>query len=713
MPLVSVLLAVHNDEAFVRAAVESTLRQTLGDLELIVIDDASTDATPALLSDLSDDRVAVITNNEQLGLAASLNRGLERARGRYVARLDADDVAFPERLEVQVARLAGDARVAIVGSAVLDIDEQGRPGTLHRAPMSPRAVRWLALFSSPFFHPTIIVDRDQLAAHDLSYDASYLESEDYDLWTRLFEFGEGANVGEPLVLKRVHAQQASQRRGELQQSFQQEIALRQLAAIAPELSSMEAEGAWAVGSGRGRGDPEAFQRVLSVFERRHGIDAEVRELAARALLAAGAKGRALALGVAPLARLAARSVQRRASERVVHRRARSWLTDLDGASAAARVVFVSPEPTPYRAPLLDRIAAHPEVDLTVVYAARTVAGRTWSVDLKHQATYLNGLRVPGLQRVFRHDYPLTPGIRRALSRAHPDLVVVSGWSTFASQAGTAWARAHRVPIALLVESHDLGPRAGWRRRVKRAVVPAMVRAADTYLVVGSLARESLVSYGAPVRRVRVFANTVDVDAWARRATELRDRRADLRASLGVEQEDVVVLSVARLVRDKGLETLVRGAAATGDQRLAIAVAGSGPQKRELERRSDELGVRLYLLGDLSQEAVAEAYVAADVFALLSLHEPWGVVVNEAAASGLPLVLSDRVGAAYDLLRDGENGFLVPAEDVAATAAALQRLANDPALRQRAGSRSQELVAGWGYGPSVENFLAAVREATAR
>jgi len=99
-----------------------------------------------------------------------------------------------------------------------------------------------------------------------------------------------------------------------------------------------------------------------------------------------------------------------------------------------------------------------------------------------------------------------------------------------------------------------------------------------------------------------------------------------------------------------------------------------------------------------------------VFALLSEREPWAVVVNEAAACGLPLVLSDRVGAAHDLLRDRENGFLVGAGDVDAASTALRRLAADPTLRHAYGARSRELAQDWGYGPSVAGFLAAVREA---
>jgi glycosyltransferase involved in cell wall biosynthesis len=701
VPLVSVLLAVHDDDRFVRLAVESVLRQTLTDLELIVIDDASTDDTPALLSTVADRRLVPIANEEQLGLAASLNRGLDRASGRYIARLDADDLALPERLDLQVAHIGSASELAVVGSAVLDLDEHGRTGRLHRNPFGPRGVRWLALFSSPFFHPTVLVDREALEERELRYDTGFLESEDYELWSRLLENAEGANLAEPLVLKRVHPRQASLRRSDLQISFQRQVALREIARVAPDLSTAEAECAWAFGSGRaGREGADAYLAVLEAFERRYGADSEVRGLAARSL------------GRFP-PRPVLRSVRRRVDERGARRRAQAWLGSLADQSGTVRVAVVSPEPTPYRSPLFDRVAARSEVDLTVIYAATTVAGRTWSVQPHHRAVFLGGLRAPGLRRLLRHDYPVTPGIGRALRRARPDVVVVSGWSTFASQAAIAWSRARRVPFALLVESHDLGPRATWRRRVKRTVVPRLVRGAASFLAVGSLARDSLVSHGAPAERVRVFANTVDLDLWEERAGRLAARRPELRAELGAGEEDVVVLSVGRLTAEKGFDALVRAAAAVADRRLILAIAGSGPEEAALKELAGELGVRLHLLGDLPESRVAEAYVAGDVFALLSLHETWGVVVNEAAASGLPLVLSDRVGAASDLLRDGENGFLVPAAHVDAAAEALSKLASDEELRRALGDRSRELVAGWGYEPSIENFVAAVREATAR
>jgi glycosyltransferase involved in cell wall biosynthesis len=525
---------------------------------------------------------------------------------------------------------------------------------------------------------------------------------------------EGANLREPLVLKRVHAAQASLRQGELQSSFQRQVALREIARVAPKLSSREVELAWQFGTGRASSAEaaSAYLELLNVFERLHGIDREARDAAVRALLGAGHVSRALRLGVAHPGRLAVRGARRRLRARRIRPSAASWLAELD-SSRDLRVVVVSPEPTPYRSPLFDRIAGTNGIDLTVIYAAATVADRTWSVHTQHQTEFLSGRRVPGMQRLLRHEYPVTPGIGQALTRADPDVVVVSGWSTFASQAAVLWSRRHRVPYILLVESHDAGPRAGWRRGVKGAVVPRLVDGAANVLVVGTAARQSMIDRGARPEDVRIFANTVDLEAWSDRAAELARDREALRGEAGLRPDDVVVLSVGRLVPDKGMDTLVRAVAASGDKRLRAVLVGGGSGRIALEALARELSVVLRTTGDLPQHELAKEYVRADVFALLSLHETWGVVVNEAAVSGLPLVLSERVGAARDLIREGENGFVVPASDVQAAAQALAQLAGDPDRRRSFGTSSRELVSSWSYEASVESFLGAVRAAIAR
>ena len=593
-------------------------------------------------------------------------------------------------------------------------------------PTGAGAVRWAALFSSPFFHPSVLVDRDLLERNGLRYDTSFEESEDYELWSRLLDVADGDNLPDPLVLYRVHAAQASQRRRELQRECQLRVARRRIADLAPELSAGEVELAWRVGSadaidpGESEAAADAYLALLAAFERRDGAGAraqaarDVARVATHA--AAGSRARLTARALRLDPGLPTRTLARRRDRRnaaSTRREAEGWLRRLsNGQVAPIRVAAVFPEPTPYRAPLLDRVAASSEIDLTVIYAAGTVADRTWRVEPKHRAVFLRGLRLPGAQRVLHHDYPVTPGVVGALMDAQPDVVVISGWSTFAAQAAITWCGIKDIPYLLVVESHDEGPRAGWRRTVKGTVVPPIVERAAGLLVTGTLARDSMIARGAHPERVRVFANTIDVEDFGEQADRLAGRRAELRRTLEAEPEDVVVLSVARLAPEKGLDVLVRAVAAADDPRLVLVVAGEGPERARLTELAGELSVRLTLAGDVDWERIVELYVAADVFALLSEREPWAVVVNEAAACGLPLVLSDRVGAAHDLLRDGENGALVRAGDVDAAAQSLRELAADPELRRAQGARSRELARDWGYGPSVEGFLEAVREAVA-
>ena len=174
-----------------------------------------------------------------------------------------------------------------------------------------------------------------------------------------------------------------------------------------------------------------------------------------------------------------------------------------------------------------------------------------------------------------------------------------------------------------------------------------------------------------------------------------------------------MLSVARLAPEKGHDTLIAAAALLADPRVVVLLAGGGPERERLEALAAELGARLVVLPELSWERIVERYAIADVFALLSRHEPWGVAVNEAAACGLPLVLSDRVGAAFDLLEEGRNGVLVPAGDPHAAADALEALVADPERRSTAGAASRELMRGWGYEPSIENLVRVARRVAGR
>ena len=204
-PLVTVLMSTHNDLSFLPEAVDSILAQTLTDFEFLIVDDGSTDGSGAYLAGLRDPRVRVLRNAANEGLTRSLNRGLNEAAGRYVARMDADDVALPGRLARQVEFLEANPELGLLGTARVLIDEAGGEVAGGPAVCGSLRVRWKMLLGNAFAHPTVMLRRSALERHGLRYDESFRTAQDYELWTRLLCHTGGDNLDEPLLRYRLRA----------------------------------------------------------------------------------------------------------------------------------------------------------------------------------------------------------------------------------------------------------------------------------------------------------------------------------------------------------------------------------------------------------------------------------------------------------------------------------------------------------------------------
>lgn len=186
-PRVSVLMGVYNAERYLREAVDSLLEQSFVDYEIVAVDDGSTDRSAELLAGYDDPRLRIVRNEENLGLPRTLNVALAAARGRLIARLDADDLAEPRRLERQVAEMADRPEIDVLGTWTTEIDEHGEEIGSFSYPPSEALIRWGMARTNVVYHPTVIMRREILDVVG-GYDEVEF-AEDYDLFTRILIHG--------------------------------------------------------------------------------------------------------------------------------------------------------------------------------------------------------------------------------------------------------------------------------------------------------------------------------------------------------------------------------------------------------------------------------------------------------------------------------------------------------------------------------------------
>jgi glycosyltransferase involved in cell wall biosynthesis len=346
-----------------------------------------------------------------------------------------------------------------------------------------------------------------------------------------------------------------------------------------------------------------------------------------------------------------------------------------------RCAIVAPVPVPYRTPLFERLAARGRIAPRVIYLAGGQPGWDQRSDwFAAPGDYDSEvLRSWQRRRSGRTPLMVARGLGAALDRADPEVVVSSEYGPATWRALT-WCRRHGRRLVIMSELTPWSDPmlSGLQRRIHRLLAPRV----NGFVVFSSQGVERLQRLGVARERIEVSIQSADLEP----VLAARAARAP-RASGG----PVRVLSVGRLVPDKNLVALVQAfhdAGFVADE-AELELCGTGAQDVELSALAERLGVPLRLHGYIAPEELPGLYLEADVLALVSTYEPFGVTVREAAAAGLPLICSVRAGAAGDVAVEGENALLVDPTDSAAIAAALGRLVRDADLRARlaAGSRA--------------------------
>ncbi len=386
-----------------------------------------------------------------------------------------------------------------------------------------------------------------------------------------------------------------------------------------------------------------------------------------------------------------------------------------------KLTVVMTHPVQYYAPWFRYIEERcPEIELSVLYATQPTPEQqgigfdrpfVWDVSLTE------GYRCRILRQALGENNSRhgefwkmdVPEIGRAVCDSKPDVVLITGWQSPTLLRALWTCKRRGIPVLYRGDTNLANAHPGLRRFAWTARTWFLLRLFDGYLSVGIRAREYLRHFYVPESRIFDSPHCVDNAFFASSAAlhQTPDGRRTARLSFGLNADDFVVLFVGKLEPKKRPLDLLRAAARLGAGTSALLV-GSGELQQECRDLRVQLGVSAVSAGFLNQSELGRAYAAADCLVLPSAAETWGLVVNEALATGLPCVVSDRVGCGADLVASGETGEIFPVGDVGALANALERIRDGNHERRDRAAVCRAKAAQYSFHSAATGLVAACR-----
>ena len=381
------------------------------------------------------------------------------------------------------------------------------------------------------------------------------------------------------------------------------------------------------------------------------------------------------------------------------------------------VALVASHVIQYQAPFFRLLAAEPELELEVIFCS-TDGAKVYR-DAEMQTTFrwdldlLGGYRHRFLRNFgFGEGYTrlINPGIVPALLFHRYDAVIFFlGWGTISSLLGIAACRMRGTPVLMFGDSSFPPPETTMASRIRAGLLRTIFRLTERFLISGNLNADYYRHYGADPRRFHLVPWAIDNARFEEGSRFAPGEREAMRASLGIHDDQMAIVFSGKFLPRKDPMTLLRAVDAMRHRdRAAVIFLGHGELREEMETFARERKLNVHFAGFVNQTDLPKHYAMADVFVLPSFDDPRATVVNEAMASGLPVVITDRCGPIGDIVQHGDNGFVFAPGDVQALARHLDALAADPELRARMARRSREIIATWDYSRGVGGVMEALR-----
>jgi len=362
---------------------------------------------------------------------------------------------------------------------------------------------------------------------------------------------------------------------------------------------------------------------------------------------------------------------------------------------------------PYRIPVFNALAARDDIDLQVIFLSENDPTlRQWPVYKKEIRFSYEVL--PAWRRcVGKYKLLVNRGVGAALRRSRPHAVLCGGYNYLASWQAAWWAKSHKLPVLLWSESTAEDHRRG--RRGIESMKVRFVRLCKGFVAAGKSSRDYLIWMGAPRERVFIAPDAVDVEFYASRARAARQRASEVRVRRALPSR--YFLYAGRLVPEKGIFDLLAAYAQLEDgerSQIGLVLAGDGVSRSQLEERAALIQPGcVRFCGFVHREELAELYALAEALVFPTHSDPWGLVVNEAMACGLPIIASEVAGCVPDLVENKENGFVVPSGNVQELVPAMRVLLTNPTQAREMGAKSALRIQGFTPEACAEGFSKAV------
>jgi len=383
-----------------------------------------------------------------------------------------------------------------------------------------------------------------------------------------------------------------------------------------------------------------------------------------------------------------------------------------------RVLAICAHPVQYMSPILRRMAQHPQLDLKVAYCslrgARAGHDPEFNATVQWDVPLLEGydwIEVPNRGSGSDSFFGLhNPGLWKMIRDGHYDAVLIyTGYPRSSFWISYFASKVSRTAFIFGTDATTLVPMTGpsWKKYIKRFVWPILYRLASQVIVPSNGSRDLMRSLGIPEERITLTPYSVDNDWWLARSREI-DRRA-VRASWGVSPETAVILFCAKLQPWKRPQDLLQAFAQSNLEEGVLIVAGEGPLRADMEKEAASLGIadRVRFLGFVNQTQLPALYTASDLLVLPSSYEAFGVVVNEAYMCGCPVVASDHVGAARDLIATVNPTLVYPCGDVSALARILHDTLQDRTRLRQLGEAARRHMETWSPRENIAGTVEAV------